>query len=971
MKTKILVWCLVVALAATQGVVAVAGASALGDSRLEGAEPAPAAAQPVAGLLVVTSSRRLTAKFGAGGWNQISAAIATLGGQVLDVDLDNWSDVDARIEAVGAANVGVILIVGDHTVVPFGIFPNVDGCPVHTAGYQSDDYYGDFDRDALTLVDVPVSRIPDGNDLNLVLTQLAPARAASTGSFALGSRDIPCAGPIANRIGAQILWSPPTTVNNIALPAVQVRHDYFQLHGSSSNQSAWFGKPSTRAFDITVANSPGIIWTNACHGAFLDNFGLNRSLALTFLRNGSTAFVGATCYEWHPTGPLPSQLGPLLTDLFWTGVVAGMDPLQAFFNAKRQFPTAVNMTPTNVKTLHEFVFYGRPFALPQPPPTYVEPWDNPAVQRCIDEWMLKVQTCANQTWPDRAPFTWSQWGLLTDRNSQQVQPPADWYTRYETNKYKWIWLEYDDIVVCPPIPSVQDYCASQVTQPVPAQPVPPAVVQPWDNPAVQRCIDEWMLKIQACANRTWPDRAPYDWSPWGLLTDKNSQQVAPHDDWHTRYEANKYKFIWLEYDDREICPGIPSVQDYCAGQVTQPVQPQPVPPTGVQPWDDPTTRGCIDGWMLRVQDCSNRTWPDRAPYTWSQWGLMTDKNSQQVAPHDDWQTRYEANKYKFIWLEYDDREICPGVPSVQDLCAAGAPGPPQPPTTGQAAQSRFFCLDNSYSMVGDPIEEAKRAALATVAGLPAGTEMALQFFGTSGCDVELVLGFTTDRDAMSAKIAEASARGDTPLDKAIREAAAYVRANAASADRVIVLLTDGIETCGGDPEQAAREINMALSQPTSRAGAGSASATSWGEKLLHGASELLARLLPASSAGAQEPPVTLHVVGFGIQAGSAQEEQLKGVAAAGGGQYFPAGTEQELTQALQQAATQPAALKGDTNGDGRCTEVDALAVLRAAVGSSAAIMERMDVNGDGQVSEVDALQILRWAVAGGQCGAGA
>ena len=126
----------------------------------------------------------LAAKFGAGGWNQISAAIATMGGQVLDIDLNNWGDVDARIEAVGAANVGVILIVGGPDVVPFSEFPNTPGdCSVHPQVYESDDHYGDFDHDGLTLVDVPVARIPDGDDLNLVLAQLSPTRTPAPGSY--------------------------------------------------------------------------------------------------------------------------------------------------------------------------------------------------------------------------------------------------------------------------------------------------------------------------------------------------------------------------------------------------------------------------------------------------------------------------------------------------------------------------------------------------------------------------------------------------------------------------------------------------------------------------------------------------------------------------------------------------------------------------------------------------------------------
>jgi hypothetical protein len=62
------------------------------------------------------------------------------------------------------------------------------------------------------------------------------------------------------------------------------------------------------------------------------------------------------------------------------------------------------------------------------------------------------------------------------------------------------------------------------------------------------------------------------------------------------------------------------------------------------------------------------------------------------------------------------------------------------------------------------------------------------------------------------------------------------------------------------------------------------------------------------------------------------------------------------------------ALLGDGNGDGLCTELDALMALQMAVGLQAPDIAGMDVNGDGQITEVDALQILKWAVAGGQCG---
>ena len=83
----------------------------------------------------------------------------------------------------------------------------------------------------------------------------------------------------------------------------------------------------------------------------------------------------------------------------------------------------------------------------------------------------------------------------------------------------------------------------------------------------------------------------------------------------------------------------------------------------------------------------------------------------------------------------------------------------------------------------------------------------------------------------------------------------------------------------------------------------------------------------------------------------------------------PLPTDGECYEKCQAGAT-ATERPGDGNGDGRCTEVDALMALKMAVGGQPADAANIDVNGDGQITEVDALQILKWAVAGGQCGGG-
>ncbi len=228
-------------------------------------------------------------------------------------------------------------------------------------------------------------------------------------------------------------------------------------------------------------------------------------------------------------------------------------------------------------------------------------------------------------------------------------------------------------------------------------------------------------------------------------------------------------------------------------------------------------------------------------------------------------------------------ESCAGTPT---------PGPTptaRPQTTStqsaannQARASRMFLIDNSGSMDGGRIQAAISSAQSTLSGLSPDTEVAVQFFGTSGCDVAVVQDFTLDHAAASAVIASATAWGDTPLAAAISQGGAYLRANASTRDMVMILLSDGEETCLGDPVGAARDLNGTSVLPETIGGA--------------------FQLLTAPAAYFQgSGTITLHVVGFGIAPGSSAELQLQEIAQAGLGNYYQADDEVQLTEALQQA----------------------------------------------------------------------
>ncbi|HEM62472.1 MAG TPA: hypothetical protein ENO24_09290, partial [Chloroflexi bacterium] len=97
--------------------------------------------------LVVSHRQRLIDQFGQEGFEQIDALLANMRGV--------------------AETCPFLLIVGDWDIVPPGVLPNPteDGDPL-----ISDDIYGDTDHDGLTVIDIPVARIPDGDSLDLLLT---------------------------------------------------------------------------------------------------------------------------------------------------------------------------------------------------------------------------------------------------------------------------------------------------------------------------------------------------------------------------------------------------------------------------------------------------------------------------------------------------------------------------------------------------------------------------------------------------------------------------------------------------------------------------------------------------------------------------------------------------------------------------------------------------------------------------------
>ena len=167
-------------------------------------------------------------------------------------------------------------------------------------------------------------------------------------------------------------------------------------------------------------------------------------------------------------------------------------------------------------------------------------------------------------------------------------------------------------------------------------------------------------------------------------------------------------------------------------------------------------------------------------------------------------------------------------------------------------------------MYGEPKMAVAKETLEDVSyWFPQNLDLALRAYGSTSpsekadcADSRLLVPFgEQNRDPIRSAIAGLRPLGQTPIAYSLREAASDF--GALESDRALVLLTDGIESCGGDPIQAAREL--------------------------------------------RQEGIVVHVIGFGL--GNTADEDtasLRAVANASGGRYVTAGSAEELKAALAQ-----------------------------------------------------------------------
>jgi hypothetical protein len=246
---------------------------------------------------------------------------------------------------------------------------------------------------------------------------------------------------------------------------------------------------------------------------------------------------------------------------------------------------------------------------------------------------------------------------------------------------------------------------------------------------------------------------------------------------------------------------------------------------------------------------------------------------------------------------------------------------------------------------GRKVDIAKAAAVEALKNLPQGTEVCLYSFGRASCDVNLENGFTTDLAALAGKVQSLNGNGSTPLAAAITTARDYIVNQGSGLTGQIILLSDGMETCHGDPEKAAENVrNKTFSPPAAPSALLEQPAFSlfprlYAQELPPGqaspmqltpqqlqqeqqraqgyASQDPSLLPPDESQPAQSgttaPTVTgqaqnrsqmnisVSTIGLGLAPNSPEQQALDKIAKAGGGQSYSAQNLSQLTRAFNQA----------------------------------------------------------------------
>ncbi|MCG8347687.1 MAG: VWA domain-containing protein [Chloroflexales bacterium] len=246
--------------------------------------------------------------------------------------------------------------------------------------------------------------------------------------------------------------------------------------------------------------------------------------------------------------------------------------------------------------------------------------------------------------------------------------------------------------------------------------------------------------------------------------------------------------------------------------------------------------------------------------------VATSEATPTAVPRD-WQV-----VYKKLQEEYgEDYSTC----EVATTSGGTCPKPESLGTTELKEQINIqLILDSSGSMAGEidgqqKLDVAKQAILGFIETIPDNAKVSLRVYGHFGsnaaqdkalscANTELLYPFVEiDRNQFTAAINAFEPTGWTPIDSSLQAAQDdFASFDPATSSNFIYLVSDGIETCDGDPVAAARSLHESDVQ------------------------------------------AIVNIVGFDVDQAAA--EQLRAAATAGGGDYHDARNAEELSRVFRE-----------------------------------------------------------------------
>jgi hypothetical protein len=347
-------------------------------------------------LLFITNLEQLQTRFGAGCVKKINTLIHPH--ELYDLQMRdlhnigeyNWAKYSKDLRQNGIQG---IIILGGYSIVPA---LRIDTLNNQQTAFRyndrkddfsvwNDDCYGNLDWNQQVFSyqpeihpwfpDLPVSRIPDCDDCTFLINALLNVYTNHDSLGAIFCQTRPHVESIIHSVFAHpTTWkfqsAPKKAIDltdYIEMGLIKQQRLYVQLHGEDTDGRTQWGENIRYAplemleiaHAISIINKGSVVLSGSCwaalivhelanHGVHVTPKGINDLIALKFLEQGASAFVGSTGSHTSPGSTDDWKVfgfGAAMQWYFWQFIKANLSPARALHAAKIRYRMLINQHP--------------------------------------------------------------------------------------------------------------------------------------------------------------------------------------------------------------------------------------------------------------------------------------------------------------------------------------------------------------------------------------------------------------------------------------------------------------------------------------------------------------------------------------------------------------------------------------------------------------------------------------------------